>query len=159
MEQKGRSCPQCSRDISPRDTTLVRNGRLAHLDCRRPRTLTPDECAVLCSCCRGHPVAQCLACARTFHLGQLTADPLAADPFICPQCRGDLTENVRAHVYGCVLMPAIVRSRALRLREAARNLVKQSQQLCDNGDVLMREAEVLLDQNQWALRRSLQGLE
>lgn len=48
-------------------------------------------------------------------------------------------------------MPAIVGSRALRLRETARNLV--------DADVLMREAEVLLDENQWALRQSLRGLE
>src|SRR5262249_4817340 len=54
---------------------------------------------------------------------------------------------------------AEVRRRATAAREAARNLVKRSQQLRDNADVLLREAEVLLQANQWALRWALRGRE
>ena len=154
MERQGRTCPQCSGVISPRDTLLVRNRHLVHLDCTRPRMLSPDERAVLLSFCVDHAVAQCLACASSFHLGQLTADPLAGRSYLCPQCRRDLTENVRAHVYGCGAMPVIVRSRAVALREAAWNLVKQSQQLQGTADVLVHETEALHDEIQRALRRS-----
>ena len=157
MERQGRTCPQCSGVVSPRDTILVRNRHLVHLDCTRPRMLSADERAVLLSFCVDHTVAQCLACASSFHLGELSADSLAGRSYLCPQCRRDLTENVRAHLYGCRVMPVIVRSRAVALREAAWNLVKQSQQLHDTADVLMHEAEVLLDKTQRALRRSLRG--
>jgi hypothetical protein len=40
-------------------------------------------------------------------------------------------------------------------RAAAGELVKRSQQLHDNADVLMREAEAALDERRKALRRSL----
>src|SRR5215475_3610713 len=111
MEQHGHSCPQCSRAISLRDTILVRNGCPTHLDCRRPRMLTPDERAVLFSYCLGHAVAECLTCACRFHLGQLTADPLNGRSCVCPQCCRDLTETVRAHVYLCAILPAEIRAK------------------------------------------------
>jgi len=149
MEQHGHSCPQCSRAISLGDTILVRNGRPAHLDCRRPRMLTPDERAVLFSYCLGHAVAECLACACLFHLGQLTAD------YVCPQCRRDLTETVRAHVYRCVILPAEIRVKMEELRTASEHLVKQSRELIDRSDVLHREAEVVLCERRQALRRAL----
>jgi hypothetical protein len=52
-------------------------------------------------------------------------------------------------------MPAFVRTQALALREAARNLVKQSQQLRDHVEVLI--AQVDYDASQRALWRSLRG--
>ena len=54
-------------------------------------------------------------------------------------------------------MPVIVRSRAVALREAAWNLVKQFQQLQDTADVPVHEAEALHDEIQKALRRSQRG--
>jgi len=53
------------------------------------------------------------------------------------------------------MLPAEVRRRAVAARAAARDLVKRSQQLHDNADVLMREAEVALDERRKALRGSL----
>jgi hypothetical protein len=53
------------------------------------------------------------------------------------------------------MLPAEVRRKAVAARAAARELVKRSQQLCNNADVLMREAEVALDECRKALRLSL----
>lgn len=158
MEQPGRTCPQCSRVISIRDTVVVRNGRPVHLQCKWPRMLTPDERAILLYYCTHHDVARCVACARSFHLGQLTEGPLADHSYFCPQCRRDLTEDVRAHVYLCAILPAEVRAKAVELRAASEHLVKQSRQLIDQSDVLLREAEVRLDERRQALRRVLSRL-
>jgi hypothetical protein len=55
------------------------------------------------------------------------------------------------HLYGCSMLPAEVRRRAQAAREAARSLVKQSGQLNDRVDVLLREAEAAL----YALRDTM----
>ena len=44
------------------------------------------------------------------------------------------------------MLPATVRRRAQETREATQRLVKQSNQLCDRADVLMREAEALREE-------------
>ena len=153
MEQPGRTCPQCSQAISLGDTIVSAGGRLSHWRCRHPRALSADERALLFSYCLNHLVAQCQDCARRFHLRQLAAD--LDGGLRCSQCRRDLTDSVRAHLYGCALLPAEVRRRAEAAREAARELVKRSQQLHNKADVLMREAEVALDERRKALRWSL----
>jgi uncharacterized protein (DUF1800 family) len=153
MEQPGPTCPQCSQAISLADTIVSAGGRLSHWNCRRPRALSADERALLSSYCLNHLVARCQACARQFHLSHLAAD--LDGGLRCSQCRRDLTDSVRAHLYGCAMLPAGVRRRAKAAREAARDLVKRSQQLHDNADVLLREAEVALDERRKALRRSL----
>jgi hypothetical protein len=56
----------------------------------------------------------------------------------------DLTDSIRVHLYGCAMLPVEVRRRAQAAREAARSLVKQSGQLSDRADVLLREAEAAL---------------
>ena len=63
---------------------------------------------------------------------------------MCPRCRKDLIENVRGHLSGCATLPSEVRLRAQAVREAAQRLVKHSQELRDNADVLIREAEAAL---------------
>ena len=60
---------------------------------------------------------------------------------VCPWCRGDLTDSVRVHLYGCVTLPTEVLRRAQASREAVQRLVKQSG---DAPDVLIREAESAL---------------
>ena len=55
--------------------------------------------------------------------------------------RVDLTERLREHLYGYALLPSEVRQRAREARAAARRLVKESDQLQDRADVLMREAK------------------
>jgi hypothetical protein len=51
---------------------------------------------------------------------------------------------MRSHLYACVLVPTEVRLRAKDAREAARKLIKESQQLASRGDVVMREAEAVI---------------
>src|SRR5262245_29386810 len=71
--------------------------------------LTPDERALLFYYCLNHTVARCLACSRSYYLSELVADLFSGHTHLCPQCRTDLTEDVRAHVYGCATLPEDVR--------------------------------------------------
>ena len=95
------------------------------------RPLTPDERALLFYYCLNHTVTRCLICARSYFLSELVADLLSGRTHLCPQCRRDLTENVRTHVYACGIMPDEVRQKAQALREMAQHLVKESRQLRD----------------------------
>ena len=119
--------------------------------------LTVDERAVLFYFCLNHAVARCLACARSFQLSELTADLLSGRTHLCPQCRRDMTDNVRSHLYGCAVLPAEVRQKAQTLREAARHLVKESRQLRGRADVLAREAEAAVEANRRALWQALKA--
>ena len=119
--------------------------------------LTVDERAVLFYFCLNHAVARCLACARSFQLSELTADLLSGRTHLCPQCRRDLTDNVRSHLYGCAVLPAEVRQKAQTLREAARHLVKESRQLRGRADVLAWEAEAAVEANRRALWQALKA--
>ena len=156
-------CSKCSQLIALSDIIESADGRLSHVNCARPRTLTIDERTLLFVYCGDHVVAQCLACGLSFRIAELGADPLGGDrAYQCPRCRKALTENVRTHVYGCARLPSEVRRMAQAVREAAQHLVKhmeaaqhlvkQSQQLHDTSDRLIREAEALLFERQRALR-------
>jgi hypothetical protein len=132
--------------------------RLHHVDCTRRQTLTTDERALLFVYCSDHVVAQCLSCGLSFRMTELAADPLGGGhTVLCPRCRKDLTENARAHVYGCAMLPSEVRLRAKTVREAAQHLMKQSRELRDASDVLVREAEVVLFESQQALRAAMRN--
>ena len=148
-------CSKCGQSIAVSDIVESSSGRLSHLDCARRRSLTADERRLLLVYCSDHVAAHCLACGGDFRLGELAADPLQNHTRICPRCRKDLTENVRAHLYACAMLPSEVRHRAQAVREAAQRLVKQSQQLRHNADVLMREAESALFGAQLALRAAM----
>jgi len=74
---------------------------------------------------------------------------------MCPRCRQDLTEAVRAHLFRCAMLPSEIRLRAQAVREAAQRLVKETQQLGDRSDVLIREAEIALFEKQRALREAM----
>ena len=146
-------CSKCSQLIALSDIIESAEGRLSHVNCARPRTLTIDERTLLFVYCGDHVVAQCLACGLSFRIAELGADPLGGDrAYQCPRCRKALTENVRTHVYGCARLPSEVRLMAQAVRQAAQHLVKQSQQARDRADVLIREAEALLFERQRALR-------
>jgi hypothetical protein len=152
MEQQVRTCPQCSRTISPEDTIIFGHGLLGHLDCRRPRALSAEESALLFTYCRNHHVADCVRCAGKFHLRDVASrDRFGVRSHECPWCHTDLTDSIRAHLYGSAMLPVAVRRRAQAAREAARSLVKQSHQLSDAADVAIREAEAALH----ALRETL----
>ena len=85
-------------------------------------------------------------------MSELGADVLrGARTNLCPRCRQDLTENVRAHVFRCMYVPFEIRSKAQAVREAAQRLVKQSL-LADSTDAVTREAEAHLFERQQALR-------
>jgi len=55
------------------------------------------------------------------------------------------------------MLPELVRLRAQEARDAARRLVKESDQLRDRADVLMREAEARSWRLGWAVPSSASG--
>jgi len=69
----------------------------------------------------------------------------------------DLTERLREHLYGCALLPGEVRRSARVARAAARRLVKQSHELSDRADVLMREAEAAIAALRETMKRASGG--
>jgi hypothetical protein len=82
---------------------------------------------------------------------ELAAD-LGGRSNLCPRCRQDLTETVRGHLFGCELLPDEIRRQAREVREMARRLVKESTQLRDTSDVLIRQLEAALLQAQQTLK-------
>jgi hypothetical protein len=134
-------CPRCNRAVTPDDTLAFDGNRIVHLDCQRPRKLSPEERVLLFRYCFGHVVAQCVACGCSFRQSEFVTDLLAQRTHLCPHCRVDLIGSVRAHLDGCTMLPDIVRQRAREVRDASRELVKHSHQLVDRADVLMRQIE------------------
>jgi hypothetical protein len=148
-------CAKCGQHIWVTDNVESSSGGLAHVECARPRNLTPDERHLLFVYCSEHVVAECLPCGLKFRMAELGADPLSTRSNMCPRCRRDLTDSARAHLYRCTMLPTEVRLKAQAVRDAARHLMKRSQELRDTADVLMREAEVALFEAQKALRSSM----
>lgn len=146
LESRGcpMKCAHCDREISPEQTFQVYGSQVAHLDCRKPRDLNNEERALLFTYCFDHAVTTCPTCSQEFRQYELASDLLGNRTHLCPRCRMDLTERLREHLYGCTLLPAEVRRRAREARAAAQRLVKQSHELSDRADVLMREAEAAL---------------
>jgi hypothetical protein len=121
MEQQQWICPTCSKVISPEDTFILDSGRF----------------------CSEHTVAECESCAESYRITELASDPFSGKELLCPRCRADLTGSVRAHLYGCAMLPVAVRHRAREAREIAQRLVsRRRRELGDCADVLMRELEV-----------------
>jgi len=149
-------CSKCSEPIVLTDVIESSSGRLSHADCKRPHVLTSEERALVYIYCSGHVVARCPTCDTGFRFAQLAADMTGGSGTnLCPRCRRDLTGDVRAHLFGCAMLPAEVRRRAYAVREAAQNLVKQAHRLRDHADVLIREAEAALYARQRALREEM----
>jgi len=141
MDMAEAKCPRCLQVISPEDTIQLRGDVMAHIDCRRPRDLSPEERALLFRYCWSHSVAKCVACGQSFRRHELGADLLGHRVHLCPRCRADLTESVRGHLYSCTMLPTEVRLRAGETRDAARKLVKQLHLMADRAGVLIREVE------------------
>src|SRR5215467_3517017 len=148
-------CSKCSEPIALTDIIEFSDGRLSHVDCKRPQALTSEERHLLFVYCTGHAAAYCLRCDLRFRLTELAADMIGSRTNVCPRCRNDLTASARAHLFGCAMLPSEVRLRAQAVREAAQRLVKQSQQACDRSDILIREAEAALFESQRALREAM----
>src|SRR5262245_40425850 len=143
------NCAKCSQPIALTDIIEANNGHLSHIDCKRPKVLTPEERALVFVYCAGHVVARCPACDISYRYTELAADILGGGRTnMCPRCRQDLTEAIRAHLFRCAMLPSEVRLRAQAVREAAQHLVKESQQARDRADVLIREAEATLLESQ-----------
>jgi hypothetical protein len=149
------NCTKCSEPIALSDVIESSDGRLSHMDCKRPRMLTAEERALLFVYCFGHAAAYCLGCDLRFRMAELAADAFGGGTNLCPRCRKDLTQSARGHVYGCAMLPVEVRLKAQAAREAAQHLVKESQQLRGTSDVLIREAEAALFERPRALREAM----
>jgi hypothetical protein len=147
------TCTKCSRPIALTDIIESNNAGLSHVDCKRPQVLTPEERALVFVYCSGHVVARCPACDVSFRYTELAADMVGRSRTnMCPRCRRDLTEAVRAHLFRCPMLPSEIRLKAQAVREATQRLVKESEQPRDRSDVLIREAEIALFESQRALR-------
>ena len=144
--------PRCQAAFSEDDTVRLSGAIVVHLDCQRPRDLSREERILLFRYCWEHAVAKCTACDQSFRQHQLGGHLLAHRSYLCPRCRTDLTESLRGHLYACAMLPELLRLRAQEARDAARKLVKESGQLRDRADVLMREAEAAIA----ALRETMQ---
>jgi hypothetical protein len=153
------TCSKCGRPIALADVIESSAGKLSHLDCARSQGLTPEERALLFVFCADHVVARCLPCDLDFRMTQLAADPFGGRTNLCPRCRKDLTENVRAHLFSCVTLPSEIRQRTQEVRDAAQALIKRSRELSDRTDVLIREAEAHLFERQQALRAAMRRRE
>jgi hypothetical protein len=117
---------------------------LSHLDCKRPRVLSPEERVVLFRLCWEHTVAECERCAKSYRVTELASDLFSGREHLCPKCRADLIGSLRAHLYNCAVLPAAVLQRLREAREVAQRLVKRGRELSDVADVLMPELEVAL---------------
>jgi hypothetical protein len=149
-------CTKCFKPIALSDVIESTNGHVSHVDCKRPHVLTPEERTLVFVYCSGHVVARCPACDISCRDTELAADILGGGRTnMCPRCRQDLTEAVRAHLFRCAMLPSEIRLRAQAVREAAQRLVKETQQLGDRSDVLIREAEIALFEKQRALREAM----
>jgi hypothetical protein len=144
MERQQWICPQCSKAISPDDTFILDSSRLSHLDCKRPRVLSPEERVALFRFCWEHTVAECEQCAKGYRVTELASDLFSGREHLCPQCRADLLGSVRAHLYSCAILSATVLQRLREARVVAQRLVKRGREPSDVADVLMRELEVAL---------------
>ena len=150
------NCTKCSQPIALTDNIESDNGRLSHVDCKRPKVLTLEERKLVFVYCSAHVVARCPICDISYRYNELAADILGGSRTnMCPRCRQDLTEAVRAHLYRCAMLPSEVRLRAQAVREAAQRLVKEAQQLRDTSDLLIREAEARLFESQRRLREEM----
>jgi hypothetical protein len=150
-------CPRCEQSISMNDTIMFKGNQILHLYCRRPAQLTPEERVILFRFCWDHGVADCEECRRLYRQHELGWDVFGHGALLCPRCRVDLTANVRSHLYTCLLVPSDVRKRAREARETAARLVKQSHELSDRADVLIREAEVAISKLREAMRHMISG--
>ena len=106
-------CAKCSQPIALTDIIESKNGHLSHVDCKRPHVLTPEERALVLVYCSGHVVARCPACDISFRYTELAAEILGGSRTnMCPRCRRELTEAVRAHLFRCAMLPSEIRLRA-----------------------------------------------
>ena len=144
-------CRRCEQAISASDAFSFDGDHIVHLDCGRPRTVSPEERALLFRHCFDHAVAECATCVRSYRQLELGSDLVNNRVHLCPNCRADLTESVRAHLYSCALLPAELRWRLHVAREAVGKLIQQSA----SDPALKRDAEAAVGALRDTMRRFL----
>ena len=150
------NCAKCAQPIALTDISESHNVQRSHVDCKQPKVLTPEERALVFVYCSGHVVARCPLCDVSYRYNELAAEMIGGSRTnLCPRCRQELTEAVRAHLFRCAMVPAEVRLLGQAVRDAAQLLLKKSEQLRGRSDVLIREAEALLVKRQRALREAM----
>jgi hypothetical protein len=153
MEQRTQpKCWRCAQSISANDAFSFDGDHIVHLDCGRPRTVSSEERALLFSYCFDHAVAKCATCVQSYRQLELGSDLVNNRVHLCPNCRADLTESVRAHLYSCAILPAELRRRLHAAREAVGRLIMRS--ASDPADVLKREAETAIAALRETMRRT-----
>jgi hypothetical protein len=149
------TCFRCSRVISSEDTVERYGYRVAHVDCRQPRRLSREERSLLYQYCWDHAVGECGSCARSFREDELLwGRRFDQGTDLCPQCRKDLSDGIRAHLYSCRVIPAEMRRQSQEARAAAEKLIQQSDQISGRSGVLMREAELAIAALRDAMKQS-----
>jgi hypothetical protein len=71
-------CSKCSEPISLTDIVESSDGRLSHVDCKRPGVLTPEERALVFLYYADHVVAHCVPCNKTYRFTELASDLLGS---------------------------------------------------------------------------------
>ena len=137
-------CPRCQQSISVDETVALDSDQIRHLNWRRPRELSQKARTLLFTYCIGHAVADCRPCAEGFRPLELAPDLSGNHTHLCPRCRADLTDSIRAHLYGCAMLARPERIRTRELREVTRKVIEQSQQPADYAGPLSREPEAIL---------------
>src|SRR5215467_13970067 len=138
-------CQLCQQVISPDDTVMSVGYGMAHVDCQKPRSLSPEEHVLLYVYCWDHAVAECAGCGRSFRQEEFRADPFDSRTYGCRHCGADLTASIRAHLAVCAMLPEELRRREKEAREVTQRLIKRGYALSDRTDMLMREVEAALD--------------
>ena len=144
------------------DTITLDSDEIMHLSCRRPRELSREERTLLFHYCIGHAVADCRPCAEGFRQHELATDLSGNHTHLCPRCRADLTDSIRAHPYACAMLPEPVRIKTQALREFTQKVIEQSQKPADHAGqailvadhALIREAKTALASLRDAMRRA-----
>ncbi len=80
-----------------------------------------EERTLLFIYCRDNQVAECIRCTARFHLREVASlDSFGIRTYVCGWCHTDLTNSIRAHLYGCAMLPVAIRRRMAQApREAA----------------------------------------
>jgi len=88
------------------------------------------ESALLFRACWEHQVAHCTRCGGSFSTTALTANVIGGLDSLCPSCRIDLTDSIRAHLIACAVAAALdsqnVRAEAKTIVDASRTLHKRA---------------------------------
>jgi len=146
-------CPRCRKPFSPDDTIESDGYAIVHVDCGRPRCLSPEEYVFLYVYCWDHVIAECAACAQRFRQEEFGSAPFSISVYLCRICQSDLTDSVRAHLLACSTLPDDLRRRVQEARETTGRLLKQGYQLLASGDLLRRELQAARAALQETVRR------